>query len=288
MTMYPGYRASALIDKGASSLVLPALPGSSASMPKNYNIPTLITGNNIYQFIAVEGLQFPVLNLNLAVLGGTGEGAWFSATELNSWLTRTNDDVASIGALKIWDAYQGFSAATCKHADFSLGGSQGELVRCSARFWGAGAVTAIAPGAAPNNKIISGSPASFQHAWFSSSGIVSWDLSWSNNLMPNPSLPTSESANNVYPSEINAGMYTARLRLVMLPDATPPADGAAFTVSVKPPNAAAAVVFTCNNPLRLDPQERTFQMPRALREYNYVLLGKDASATTWTAPITIA
>lgn len=282
MSIIQGYRGVVKIG----TALMPALPGSTISMPKNYNLPQFISGNNIYQLNAVEGLQFPVVSLVLAV---TKE--WFTAANLRAWSPdvgsgRPGDDIPSIGSLYVWDGANGIQAENCKHADFSIGVSQGELVRCTARFFGGGQVTDYTYA---GTEILTSTPAAFQHTGHSGTGrIVSWDLSWSNALMPNPALPVAgHNASDPHPSELNAGLFTARLRLVMQADQDPPADGTALSLYVKPPGTSGAVTFTCNNLLRLDPQERTLQMPRQLREYNYICRGI-AGAGSWTPPVQVS
>jgi hypothetical protein len=73
----------------------------------------------------------------------------------------------------------------------------------------------------------------------------------------------------------------------MLAEATAPATGDKLAFSILPPGATAGVKITASNLLLNDPNERRLQMPRALREYNYTLLGINNTGTLG-APVTIA
>lgn len=283
MSIIQGYRG--ICTLGAS--VIPVLPGSSVAMPKNYNLPPTIGGLNSFQIMAVEGLQFPVFNF---VLLPTAD--WFTTETLTAWVLREAtpgvgyDDVAAVGATSLFDGYSGIAAAAAKHASFNLSVSQGEILRTSAQFWGSGAITSGTSVHGTSTTFYANTPATWAQTGYDTTGIISWDLSWSNNLMPNPALPvlaTESLAINVAPSEHNAGMFTARLRVVMQANTARPADATPITLSVAPPNGDP-VVFYLPNPLCVDLESRSIQLPRSLREYNYILRG-DYGSSPAGAPV---
>lgn len=292
MSIIQGYRGICNMD----GITIPALPGSSVAMPKNYNLPPICCGGNAFQGMAVEGLQFPVFNF---VLLPTAD--WFTAAIINGWITKSSDDAPAQSACGLFDGYSGLTASASKHASFNMSVSQGELVRTSTQFWGQGTITtgittaasfsAAAFPASPNTPVSWAQTGHASTAAAALDGLISWDLSWSNNLMPNPTLPAAGNVTpTFYPTESNAGMYTARIRLVFQADVPAPADGGDFTLTVRmPASSPYTVSFKCWNPILVDNSSRSIQLPRSLREYNYILRGKYSDgATDLALPITIS
>ncbi len=284
----PGFRNQIILGSGGSAKVLPVLPGSSFSMPKNYAIPELFSGNNLFQYVAVEGLQYPMISLNTMITKG-----WFSAALLNGWfITRTNDDVADIGGLTYWDGKRGVAATGCKVNVMTIGATKGEtLMRCRVTIMGAGAISVITE-QPDTTTLLKDTPAAFHHVTLSgglnttgghANACAAWDLMLSNNLDMCPELNATP-----YPTEHNSGRFTATLRVVKQAGADVPVDGTSCAFAIAVPGGST-VTLTAQNPLYLDPNERTVQSPRQMREFNAVLLGKDAGGTFNTnAPVLIA
>jgi len=274
----PGFRNQIVLD----NVVLPVLPGSTFSMPKNYTIPDVFSGNNLFQFVYVEGLQYPMISLNTMVMSN-----WFTAQKMALWfLTRNGDDVASAGTLQYWDGKRGIQAENCKINVMSIGATSGEpLLRCRLTLLGAGAITQL--GAKPSAGTIAATPAAFHHVTLGgglsttpgdAKSVASWDLTFSNNLDVCPELNATP-----YPTEHNSGRLTGTMRLVKQAGANMLADGTACTFTISPPSGTP-VTITVHNPLCLDPEERTVQSPRQMREYNYALLGQSPTS----APFSVA
>ena len=281
----PGLRNQVLLD----SIVLPVLPGSTFSMPRNLDVPQVFSGNNIFQFVYVEGLQYPVVDLQLLV-----HKSWWNWTRLNAWFTRTDDDVASAGTLQWWNGATGFSVSGCKVNVLSIGASIGQYVRCRVALVGTGtfktltsrpdtSTTITDPGARFQHVTLGGGLSPHQNEAHSA---VSFDLTLSNNLDVCPELDSEFFQNGVLNKmpDQNSGQLTASMRLVMQAKATRPADGTDCTFAITAPGATVPVTFTVKNPVCLDPREMTIQFPRQLKEYNYVCLGD----TPDTVPVTIS
>lgn len=260
-------------------LVLPCLEGTTFSMPKNYAVPMVASGDNLFQYQIVEGLQYPTLSINTLVTKNN-----LTAALLNSWFNRSNDDVASMGALIYWDGARSISVTACKLNMFSIGGSQGELLRCRLVIIGYGAPT-LGASKPSGSAFDTSTPTTFKHVSASggiiigapnteANAIASFDLMMSNNLDISP-----EMNNTFYPSTCNAGQFTATLRIVQQaaatrpPDFEPPSTVHTCLFTITPPGASA-VTFTVENPICTDPEERTQGGYRQMREYNYLCLGK--------------
>jgi len=262
----PGLRNQVVLG----SAVLPVLQGSSFSMPKNLAIPQVFSGNNLFQFNSVEGLRYPVVNLNTLL---TKE--WFTAANLTKWfLTRTGDDVPTAGALQYWDGASGVSVPACKLNMLSIGGSYGDLMRVRMTILGYGTPSALT--SKPSSSVIESTPASFFHVSASgglsttkdaANAFSSFDIVLSNNLDVEPELAATN-----YAQEINSGQLTGTMRLVMQAKRTPPADGTECSFTITPPGGTP-VTITVLNPESLDPEERAVQFPRQMRERNFVLKG---------------
>lgn len=303
----PGYRnAMAMCKPGTSNWVnLPILPGTGFVMPYNYQIPTVISGYNVYQYNAVEGLQYATINLQTLVMR-----SWWAGSRTDLWQNwfperATLDDVPDLSqtpgvtdCLKFWfgsDAGptvgRGFTFKAGKVNWVRLGATQGDLIRLSMQILATG-FTPIE--AIPDEiRLISDAPAASQHvelggALTHSPGqvgtpIVSWELALMNNLMPSPLLNSE-----VYPYEFNAGQFVATMRLVMpvavdLPQEAGPGElptSCDFTIKCptdrrEPPGTESdGVTIKVKNYLALDPRERTVMLPRQLKEVNYACLGQ--------------
>jgi len=315
----PGYRnAMAMKKPGGSAWVnLPILPGTGFAMPYNYQIPPVISGFNVYQFNAVEGLQFATINLQTLIMK-----TWWSGSKADLWEKwfperADNDDVLDLGngtdpCLEFWFGSaegptspegRGFTFNRGKVNWVRLSASQGDLVRLSMQILATGfaAITTIPA----EIKIITDPPAASQHvelggALTHSPGptgtpVVSWELTLMNNLMPSPLLNSE-----VYPYEFNAGQFTASMRLVMpvavdLPTEAGPGllpTACEFTIKCptdrrEPPGSETdAMTFKVMNYLAFDPRERTVALPRQLKEVNYACLGKwQTNDQTMSRPI---
>lgn len=267
----PGLRAQVALG-GAPVAVL---EGSSFSMPRNLSIPNVFTGNNLYQYVYVEGLQYPTVSLNTIITRD-----WFIANTINGWFTRVSDDVASAGTLAFWDGTSGWQASASKVGMLSIGGSMGQMMRCRLVIIGYGTLTAIS--AKPSATALSQNPTSFQHVGFSgglasgaadAKSLAGFDLVLNNNLDMCPEF----NGGTTMPAEFNSGQLTGTLRIVKQAAATRLADGASSVITVTPGGSGGTPVsFTIPNPVCLDPNERAVQFPRIMREYNYALLGNAA------------
>lgn len=271
------------------SVTLPILQGSMVSMPKNYNIPAVFSADNLFQFVYVEGLQYPTFQINTQI-----NMSWFTADVLKGWFGlpysgRSQDDVATAGALVYFNGVDGISASDCKVNMLRIGGSAGDVLRCTLVILGYGTIDPAVVVEPIGLTKVTATPASFQHVTSTgkmsttknaTGAFASFDLTLNNNLDVNPEMNGS-----VYPTDFNAGMFTAALRLVMQARATRPADGVSSppVLTIAPPGASN-VGITLANLLCLDPNERSVQFPRQMREYNFALLGADADSD----PVTIA
>lgn len=269
------------------TVTLPVLQGSMVSMPKNYNIPQVFSAQNLFQFEYVEGLQYPTFQINTQI-----NSSWFTAAVLKGWFGlpysgRTNDDVPTAGAIVYFNGVDGLSASDCKVNTLRIGATNGEVCRCVLVVMGYGTIDEAVVVQPSGLTKVTATPASFQHV--SATGGLSttknaagafgsFDLTLNNNLDVNPELNYS-----VNPTDFNAGQFTAALRLVMQARATRLANGTDATISITPPSGSK-VDFALLNALCQDPNERSVQFPRQMREYNYVLLGNDADSD----PLTIS
>jgi len=268
----PGLRK--IITLGGN--VLPTLQGCNFSMPKNYEIPWVFSGESMFQFAYVEGLQFPTVRLNLAVTQD-----WFTVGNLQNWFVRSGapqDDVASAGILVYWDGAHGVSVPVSKVASLSLGASRGNAsMRCQLVLVGAGEPAVI--NTKPDVSVLQSNVAGFHHVALSgglanaegqAASIAAWDLVISNNPDVSPELNGTP-----YPAEHNAGPMTGTMRLVQQAHAAKPANGTECIFTVTPP-AGTPLGIHAKHPLCMDPEERTDQMVRQMREYNFTLLGESA------------
>jgi len=263
----PGLRNQIMLG----SQVLPVLPGTTFSMPENMIIPQVFSGNNLFQYVYVPGLQYPTINLNTMIIK-----EWFTAVNLNAFFTRSGDDVAEVsGGLKYWDGAAGISVPGCKVGMLQIGASIGDLARCRMTLIGYSTVSALV--AKPSSDYIGSNPAAFQHITASGGlsttpGAVgafsSFDLTLSNNLDVCPDLIGER-----YPAEVNSGQLTGTLRVVQQAKATLLTDEGAATFVITPPGGSA-VSLAVQRVVCIDKEERTLQFPRQMRERNFVLLGK--------------
>lgn len=274
----PGYRNQIVLG----STLLPVLAGTRFSMPENMIIPQVFSGNNLYQYVYVPGLQYPTISLNTFVTKD-----WFTAVKLNAFFERVSDDVASAGALQYWDGYRGISVPICKVNTLSLGASLGDLVRCQIVLIGTGTVSELT--SIPSSDYVDVNPTAFQHvavggdlstAASAANALSSWDLVLSNNLDVCPDLNGTRN-----PTEVNSGQFTATLRIVQQAKATAVANGGDVVFTITPSGDGTPVGITAHNIVCMDREERTVQFPRQMRERNYVLLGNGAPNVM---PITIA
>lgn len=278
MSITQGYRGGLDAITGlATQIRLPAMPGSTSSMPKNYGFPQP-AANNAYQYLYYEGLQVPVLNASMLVTED-----WFSATNLNAWfMTRTNDDLAEVGlGFRFWDGYSGVTMAGAKGNTFSLGSVQGQPISASCMFMGTD-LTAIV--GTPSFTVITSNPLTWSRVTIAGiTQVASWQLMWTNNCTPNP-----EHNASVHPSEINAGPPAASLRVTLAAEAAQPVDGSDITITIAKPVAATSLVITCRNPKVLAPNERAIQPARAFRQYDMNLLGDVDGTPAEVCPLLIA
>lgn len=273
MSITQGYRGS--VDLGTAPIRMPVMPGSTFSIPMNYQFPP-VAHNMAYQYTRVRGLQVPVANLSLLVTE-----AWFSAVNLEAWLmTRVNDDTGVIaGGGEFWDGASGYEMTDIKVNTLVLGSSQGQPISATMMLMMAepgGALTA------PTYTVITEHPLDWSRVSFTNiDSVVAWQLMITNSCTPNPI-----HASSYNPSEINAGRFLASLRLTLLAEATPPVDGVSFAINIAKPTAAKTVTFTAVNPLCLTPNERAIHPDRAFRQYDYALLGS-SSLGVEVKPLTI-
>jgi len=262
------------------SIVLPVQPGSSLSMPRNLTIPQMFSGNNLFQFVHVEGLQFPVLDLQLFITA-----PWWLAAAMQLWFTRTDDDVQSAGALSFWNGVTKIATTASKVNLLVVGGSLGQILRCRLVIVGMGDITIAATGTPPLATKLTGAPATFQHVALGSGlsstpldakAVASFDLTLSNNLDVCPEINDALFVAGVLTTlpEQNSGQLTGSLRLVKQAKAAPLAEELSgnSTIAITPPGGTVATI-TLMRPVCHDPREMSVQFPRQLKEYNYTLLG---------------
>lgn len=268
----PGLRNQIMLDGN----VLPVMQGSQFSMPENMTLPQVFSGNNLFQYQYVPGLQYPTITLHTQVMAG-----WFTAANLNKWfITRISDDVASAGALQYWDGASGISIPNAKVNSISLGGSQGDMVRCTLVLIGYGTPSALVE--KPSSDTIDTNPAKFADIAVTgglsstpgdAKALSSFDIAISNNLDVCPDLNGTE-----YPTDVNSGQLTGTLRVVQQAKATALATGGNVTFTITPPGGSP-VALAIANVVCLATRERSVQFPRQMRERNYVLLGNGGPDT---------
>ena len=279
MSMIQGpYRATGIIGDTRVA----ALPGSRLDMPMNYQIPPFAS-NLVYQLQYFEGLQFPQVDFNLLPMS-----SWLTAANLNAWLARTSDDASSIASgVTLFDGARGYvlqhgAAAGAKMARVMIGGSQGAPLRTRVSFWGTSVVYSE-----PATSIITDNIANFNRVSFSSStgwtgvsNIISFDLTIDNNLMPNPELNGS-----LNPTEINAGIMTASLSLVLQADKEAPTNEDDISILIDADlDGVTDLTIVCANLLVQNPYLREVQGPRPLKTYECICL----AMINGTAPVVIS
>jgi hypothetical protein len=265
---------------------IPCYPNCSFTVPKNFAIPPII--GNYWQLNYGDGLRMPTVELSLAVRNKASEV--LSSTMMNYFLTRTADaahDISPItgatyNGLAFWDGNSGWVLTGAKADSFTIGSSKGDDIRFNTRFCGSGITAIGSPPTYPGwdtSNLLRFNAVTFSGAM--ANKVWSFDLSFSNNCSPNLPLDGTQ-----YPSEWNAGMMTAGLRLVLQGSDAAPADAAAFNIVITGAGSPTkTATFTINNPLNQNPDDKRVTVPRIMREYMLTLLGANAQAT---GPISVA
>lgn len=270
-----GYRGWLAISPTAvSPIVILCRPGASVDMPRNLDTPYPISNQPFGILNYADGLRFPSVALPTVPMSG-----WFTAANINSWFfTRTSDDLATIanGGIQFSDSNDANgqrSILNPKGGGFTLSGSMGEPIGFTMRFMGTDASTALA-GTAPATGL-TGTPLQFNAVSFAGAfvnqKITGFTIDLDTGLTPNPELNGT-----LRPTEINAGIVTARCSF-STNSGVPFADGSSGTITVNGVNFAIAYLV-CN-----DPDARRGQAGRVIRSYTYTCL-----ATTTAYPITVS
>ena len=257
----------------------PCQPTCSLTVPKNFIVPMII-GNN-WQFNYAEGLQQPVVDVNLVVRDVAGEV--LGSTFLNYFLTRTSDaafDTSAIASgLDFWDGRTGFNMAGVKADSFSISGSKGQPIQMTARFCGT-SISAL--GSAPtftswNNKNL----LTFKHVNFAGAlADIVWQfgISYANNHTPDLSLNGTN-----YAAAQNAGVPTAGLNImVQAADSAPnnnpvPVSLTAIQASIVGANVTRNLIL--NNAIDNTENNRAVGAGRVMRPHSYQCLGADGNTT---------
>ena len=290
-----------------NSILYPVPPGGATLMwPKNYNAPA--AAGNYWQVNYIEGLQTPAVDIRFGCLDGYTAGVQSCALRgafLTAFMTRTSDykhDVSALtNGLKFFDGYSGWTCPYVKCASFTIGGSKGDDVRFNAQYMiydpsGVGTYGPSALAAAPITTPpgFTGSPVRFQacsfykypsggETWNAWDGILSWDLTFSNNMTPDLSM-VGVGPQSPLPIDCNAGMMTCSLRITQQASVPPPVSGDQFKVVIGQGVSGANLTIITGTLINQTPNDRGIGTGRQIRTYMCTVAGTSNVAP----PITVS
>jgi hypothetical protein len=269
---------------------MPIQPGGGRlNWNSNDSIPQVVGNYWLQNYI--EGFQMPTMDLTYVLLDGAAANCPLHSTILQQFMTRSNDsihDVSAIAGAYFFDGSSGFTFSKCKPGAFTLSGAKGDGVNMSASYAcyvGNGDALPLAISAAPGAYTpFGGAPIRFQACDFETGvayttcldHVVSWNLSFSNNLTPDMSMLCGP-GQQVYPIDVNAGMQTASLRVVFNADVNVPNnhlnDGDSFAVNIHQNGVGSKVI--CPKIIVHSKNERNIGGGRQMRVYNCTCIGLD-------------
>jgi hypothetical protein len=251
-------------------------PGARLLMPENPDIPHPVSDQAFGDLNIADGYTFPTLEIPMIPMV-----AWWTATNLLAWfVTRASDDLSAIGngGIDFADSSDAagtgrFRMVTPKGCRYRLSWSQGEPVQFMGTFYGTD-LDPTNPAAAPAVGLTGAGLMSNAVSYsgnLASTKIVGGTLEWDNQCTPNP-----ENNGSLRPSEINAGHPMASLSL-QTNGGVPLANASTGAVIV------GAVTFTITSTYALNPRDRSQQVGRVIRAFNYKLM-----ASTTVYPVVIS
>lgn len=260
--------------------------GANLSWDRNIQAPA-IAGNYVQQNWA-NGMQMPQMDTQIVLLDGSTNYNPIVASKLNTYfMNRTADYQHDVGQLTgaFFDGYSGWSGLFMKGGAFSLSIAKGQLISYSQSF------ACYVPEGQPEPASITaptsaydpfaGTPINFESVcWFRNGvpwdGVVSMNLTYSNNLSPDPSF-TSDCPQSVFPIDCNAGMPTGTCQFTFQADAVQHiADGDELAFQIQ--QGVINTTFTLKNVIPGNPYTRSVGSGRQMRTYNLVLLGTGNNA----------
>lgn len=270
-----GYRGWVTLSPTSSGPIhVLCRPGARLSMPRNLDTPYPISNQAFGIINYADGLQFPVCDFPMIPMA-----SWWTAANINTWFnTRTSDDLAGIGSggIDFSDSSQAagqFNVENPKGASYQISASFGEPIGFMARFMGTNVSTTLG-GTIPASGL-TGTPLEFNSVTFgggiTSDLITGFTLDVDNGMTPNPELNGT-----LRPTEMNAGIQTARLTL-QTNGGVPLVDGTTGTITI------GGVNFEVTYLIAQAPVDRAQVAGRVIRSFSYLVL-----ASTSQVPVLVS
>ena len=276
------------------STIWPVYPGATLTCPKNWAVNPIV--GNYWAWNVGDGLQMPVLEVRMVVLDTAT--SVLSATNLNNWLARSADvahDTTDLGNITLFDGRSTVTMSNCKMDGFTISTSKGEEINATFRFVGCGLTTTYHQETQLSNYRPTWSQSNVLRfsavRFLSPSNDAPWGfgMNFSHGHTPNLNLNGTD-----FPSAQNAGMMAAGITMTVqaasdnaaggppITDSTGVIQfriGGTFTRNGSSYTSQFSTTFTLNQCLNNTPNDRQINIPRNMRQYNYIALGNDAYTT---------